>query len=311
MNSTQHMQFHDVANIFPMMGDEEYRALVADIKANGLHQPIWTYQGKIIDGRNRYKACLEAGIEPQFREWNGEGSLIVFVVSLNLNRRHLTSSQKAMVAIEVEKRLAEENKVGRPAKDTEKGGNISTISGKSRDHAAAIVGTNGRYVTDAKKIVEKAPELEEVVRCGKLTIPDAKKVANLPEDLRQSVLAKVEEIHKDGPPRRDHKTWDLISEAKREERRSLLTELARRKASSKSEVHVYRSHRIYERIYCTLHKGGIEALQDNIEPASVDAIITQPPDPGNIDYDELGEFAAYALEDGGSLVIVTSSDAVR
>ena len=82
------MDFHDVANIFPMMGDEEYKALVADIKVNGLHQPVWTYQNKIIDGRNRYKACIDAGIEPQFRVWDGNGSLIAFVVSLNLNRRH-------------------------------------------------------------------------------------------------------------------------------------------------------------------------------------------------------------------------------
>ena len=65
--------------------------LVADIKENGLIMPIETYQGKIIDGRNRYKACLEASVEPEFNEWNGKGSLISHVVSLNLNRRHLTS----------------------------------------------------------------------------------------------------------------------------------------------------------------------------------------------------------------------------
>jgi hypothetical protein len=185
------LEFHEVASVFPMMSDEEYQALAVDIKANGLREPIWTYQGKIIDGRNRYKACQDAGVEPEYREWSGTGSLVGFVVSLNLNRRHLTSSQKAMIAIEIEKCLAEENKTGRPAKDSENGGNISTVFGKSRDQAAALVGTNSHYVTDAKKIVEKAPELKEAVLSGALNIPDARIIAQLPEDRRRDVLAKV------------------------------------------------------------------------------------------------------------------------
>jgi len=183
------MEFHEVANIFPMMNDDEYNALVVDIKAHGQLEPVWLYQGKIIDGRNRYKACVEAGIEPQFREWSGHGSLIAFVVSLNLQRRHLTSSQKAMVAVEIEKHLAEENKVGRPAKD----GNNSGISGESRQHAAALVGTNSHYVTDAKRIIARMPAFREVVLNGDLSIPEALYIARTtPEDQRGAVLEKVQ-----------------------------------------------------------------------------------------------------------------------
>src|SRR6266571_3153231 len=104
------MEFHEVASIFPMMGDEEYKALVDNIRTKGLLEPIWIYQGKIIDGRNRYNACLETGVEPRFREWNGNDSLVEFVVSLNFHRRHLTSSQRAMIALEIEERLAVEAK---------------------------------------------------------------------------------------------------------------------------------------------------------------------------------------------------------
>jgi hypothetical protein len=132
------IQIHEIANLFPMMSEDEYRALVADIRKKGLLEPIWTYQGQIIDGRNRYRACEELGIEPRYREWNGQGSLVAFVVSLNLQRRHLTSSQKAMIAIEVEEYMARENRVGRPANN----GNISVISGESRSQAAVVVGTN-------------------------------------------------------------------------------------------------------------------------------------------------------------------------
>ena len=102
------MKFHEVADIFPMMSPEEYESLKADIKQNGLLQPIWVYDDQIIDGRNRYNACLDLGIIPQYQSWDGNGSLVAFVVSLNLQRRHLNSSQKAFVALEVERLLAVE-----------------------------------------------------------------------------------------------------------------------------------------------------------------------------------------------------------
>jgi len=104
-------QSHPVADIFPMMTAEEFAGLVEDIKANGLKEPIWLHpDGRIIDGRNRYKACIEAGVEPSFRTWNGEGSLVGFVVSLNLHRRHLNSSQRAIVGAKMLPMLEEEAK---------------------------------------------------------------------------------------------------------------------------------------------------------------------------------------------------------
>jgi site-specific DNA-methyltransferase (adenine-specific) len=110
MTTTAAMPIHLVANMFPLMSEEEYRAHLADIRANGLIDPIWTWEGQIVDGRNRYRACLESGVAPRFREWNGEGSLVLFVVSLNLHRRHLSSGQRAMIALDIEAGLAEEAK---------------------------------------------------------------------------------------------------------------------------------------------------------------------------------------------------------
>ena len=63
------MEFHQIANIFPMLGEEELSELADDIMQNGLHQPIVLYQGQILDGRNRYQACELAAVEPDYIEY--------------------------------------------------------------------------------------------------------------------------------------------------------------------------------------------------------------------------------------------------
>lgn len=96
------LEFHSVANLFPIVEGEEFDLLVDDIRTNGLIEPIWLHpDGSIIDGRNRYRACLIAGVEPRTRRWDGIGSLVEFVISLNLRRRHLTASQRACLAAEI------------------------------------------------------------------------------------------------------------------------------------------------------------------------------------------------------------------
>lgn len=93
------MNAHPVANIFPGMSDTEYLALKADIAEHGQRESIWIWRGLVIDGRHRERACHELAIACKSREYDGdESSLVPFVVSLNLKRRHLDESQRAMVA---------------------------------------------------------------------------------------------------------------------------------------------------------------------------------------------------------------------
>ena len=100
-SNTAPYDFRPLANVFPLMEGAEFDALVADIKANGLHEPIVTYEGMILDGRNRFRACLAAGVEPEFDDYiEGEDSLVciadpaAYVISRNIHRRHLTAEQK-------------------------------------------------------------------------------------------------------------------------------------------------------------------------------------------------------------------------
>ena len=60
------MKFHPLANIFPLVEGPDFDELVADIREHGLHGPIVLHEGMILDGRNRLRACIAAGIEPTF-----------------------------------------------------------------------------------------------------------------------------------------------------------------------------------------------------------------------------------------------------
>jgi len=91
------LEFHPLANVFPLLEGEEFDALVADIQASGLCEPVWLYEGQILDGRNRYRACQVLGIECATRDYLGNDPL-AFVLSMNLQRRHLDESQRAMIA---------------------------------------------------------------------------------------------------------------------------------------------------------------------------------------------------------------------
>jgi len=95
------MEFHPLAKMFPMMEGVPFADLVADISEHGVREPIILLDGKILDGRNRFRASKAAGVPCPHRVFNGEGDPLAFVVSLNLKRRHLNEGQRGMVAAKI------------------------------------------------------------------------------------------------------------------------------------------------------------------------------------------------------------------
>ena len=159
------MEFHQIANIFPMLGEEELGELADDIMQNGLHQPIVLYQGQILDGRNRYQACELAGIESDCTEYEGDDPL-GYVLSLNLHRRHLTASQRAALAAEIA------NMESGTRTDLEPPAILPEVS---QTEAAEKLDVSERYVQQAKKIQRESPEHFDKVKSGEISLQQAKR----------------------------------------------------------------------------------------------------------------------------------------
>lgn len=94
------LDFHPLADFFPLIEGAEFEALVSSIRHNGLIEPITLFENKILDGRNRYRACKQTGVELKFDDFTGEDP-IRFIVSKNVNRRHLNTSQRSAFAAEM------------------------------------------------------------------------------------------------------------------------------------------------------------------------------------------------------------------
>lgn len=182
-------EIHPAATLFPMMDAASFEMLKADIKENGQEKCITFFDGMLLDGRNRMKACEELGIEPLIEEIedSGDGSFDPFrwVLSMNLHRRHLTESQRAMVAAKLAKL-----KVGDVKTQRESSG--VSIDTPSLDQAAEMLSVGRASVARAKQVLEYGSNaIIEAVEKGELAASFAAKVVTEEPDKRtQTQLLK-------------------------------------------------------------------------------------------------------------------------
>ena len=175
---------HPAAEIFPVMDEAAFAALVADIAAHGQREPILILDGQVIDGRHRLRACEQLGITPLVREVTAdEGDPLDLVISLNLHRRHLNESQRAMVAARLET-LSHGQRA-----DTLRDANLHVCS---RSSAAQALSVSGRSVAHAAKVqTHGVQELVQAVDHGEISVSAAAQLSRLPEATQREVLTKT------------------------------------------------------------------------------------------------------------------------
>lgn len=171
---------HPLAELFPMLPEQEVHELADDIVTFGQRMPIVLLDGKILDGRNRYAACRFADVEPVVEDYAGDDPLN-FVLSHNLHRRHLTESQRAMVAAKIV--------------DWENGLNQHTAGPANLQtrEAARKLSISERAVAAAKRIHEHgAVELVEAIRDGRVSVHAGEALSALAQEEQRKVLEREE-----------------------------------------------------------------------------------------------------------------------
>jgi hypothetical protein len=184
------MKTHALSEIFPAMDGSEYASLVADIQKHGLIQPLVMYQGKVLDGRNRARACEQLGIKPKTTDYRGNDPL-GYVLSLNLARRHLTPTQRAIVAENIvtctHGGARDRGVVGLKTaakQDGEariKGSHDPLIAEVSREKAAKLMDTSTGTMKRVRKVLDRGtPELKTAMKSAKMDANTAAKLADAP-----------------------------------------------------------------------------------------------------------------------------------
>ncbi len=169
---------HPLAELFPMLPEAEIRELGDDICTFGQRTPIVLLDGMVLDGRNRQAACEFADIEPVYVDYDGDDPLN-FVLSLNLHRRHLSESQRAMVAAKVV--------------DWERGLNQHTAGPANLQtrEAARRLSISERAVAAAKRIHERgAAELVDAIKDGRVSVHAGEALSELEHAAQLEVLRR-------------------------------------------------------------------------------------------------------------------------
>lgn len=157
-------ELHPLCSLFPRLAGAEFEALKADIKANGLNTPIVLAGGMILDGGNRYHACLEVGVTPSFVNFTGT-NLVSHVLSANLHRRHMTPGQHAAIVASAQD-WAKAQTVGKP-----KSVNIDQLH--TVEQRAAQSGASRSTQKMADKVAKEAPDLALQVAHGEVSLAKA------------------------------------------------------------------------------------------------------------------------------------------
>jgi len=194
------LECHPYCLAIPEMTEQEFAELKEDISGSGLLEPIVLFEGMILDGRHRFRACMELEIEPWFKPFDGPDSARDYVISKNLRRRNLTEEQVLMATAALA-RLVRGNPewIAKPpivSIDTIAPSAPAEPAPLTRKQAAEIAGVGEITMARAMQVDRRgAPEVVKAVSEGKVSVAAAAKmVKELPDHADQrEVLEKTRE----------------------------------------------------------------------------------------------------------------------
>lgn len=213
---------HPLSELFPLMPTSDIKDLADDIKQRGMQSPITLYEGKILDGRHRYEACQISGVKPQFDHYKGDNP-VGFVIAANLKRRHLTTSQKAMVAASIENLTHGGNRKNDASTSVK---NQDANLQIPRSSVAEVLAVSTRSVATASKLLDESPKLAAKVRDGKISLNAA----------AEQLATRENTPAKKPSPELDAVGWPIPKDglaywARRQEVQDLMTAVSRVKSS--------------------------------------------------------------------------------
>lgn len=188
---------HYFSSCWPDITGEEYEHLKDSINISGLREAITLYEGQILDGWNRYRACTDNAMEAHYVEFEGTPEEAEQFVQDKHNRRSLTLTQR-LTCIGL---MRQRPSVGRP-KNTE---GPSVLTAKDM---AKKAGSSVRYAEHVNEAIAKgAPELVASMKSGKVGAEKAAAIAKLPKEEQAAAIHKpapkpapaVVEPEDDGP----------------------------------------------------------------------------------------------------------------
>jgi ParB-like chromosome segregation protein Spo0J len=163
-------EIHPDAELFPFMHEDDFAILVEDIQINGQKETIKLLDGRIIDGRNRYMACIAAHVKPKFQDIEIDDTY-KYVVSINTNRRHLDTSQRSWVAAKLYQRSS--------FADTP----------LTQQEAADMLNVSRRSLVSAVGVMSRcSDELSDALDAGKVAISAAEKITEFSHQQQKCFL---------------------------------------------------------------------------------------------------------------------------
>ena len=332
----------DIVQDYPAIADAPndpcWQNFLEDIRHNGLQTPIVRWQGAVVDGFHRLKACGIIGITPDFHDLPddlSEEEMRNKVASLNLHRRHLNEGQRAVIAAKELKRRTPNigahivrQQIAARARQEQVADLVE--QGLTNQEMAEELGVTVRQIQQDKKEVregaleEPMPSVDDVPtmtweqasekhQVSRDTIAKARQVIEADPDLADAVLNKGVPLNdavrslKMEPEAREAALEELQESERKVNFAAKAKEAQREILRERGREFFYNTNE--DDRFLIVHREVSDLIPFPIEPGTLDAIICDPPYPKEFAYvwKDLADFAAKALKPEGILCALSGS----